>query len=103
MRGRRCTLASCLMARQSPARIYKLPLAFQERHRELLDGWDWSVSPEMRLSETIAEASDLADVVLETAMSHVRRGQALVVRARTPRMAMALRQYSDALTAPESD
>ena len=90
------------MARRDNRIVYKLPLSFIEKHKQLLDAWEWSLKPEMRLSETLSEAPELADVVLEYALSSTRasRGLSAVVRSRTARMALSVRQYSDKLSVP---
>ena len=93
------------MARPDNRIVYKLPLPFVEKHKQLLDAWEWSLKPEMRLSETLSEAPELADVVLEYALSSTRasRGLTAVVRSRTARMALTVRQYSDRIAQEQSE
>ncbi len=90
------------MARLDNRIVYKLPLPFVEKHRQLLDEWEWSLRPEMRLSETLSEVPELAEVVLEYALSTTRstRGLTAVVRSRTARMALTVRQHADTLSVP---
>lgn len=88
--------------------LYKLPLEFQEKHRQILDDWDWTLKPEMALAETLPDVEALADVRLELASGQGRTRSAgraaLIVRvANGGRAQMALRRYAESIAAEKAE
>lgn len=75
---------------------YKLPQAFVDAHKALLDGQDWERSPSLRLAEVLPDIEALAGVELE-AVPQDRRVQGLKVRSVNTASMVALRRYADGL------
>lgn len=86
------------MARGEPTVIYKLPLAFQQAHGDLLRGHDWARNNLMRLSILLPEIPELDGAVLEA----ITRDRRTIVRSIDGGSMMKVRKYSDSLGEPES-
>lgn len=74
------------------ALIYKLPDAFVEKHKALLDGWAWRINPEMNLAEQFPDEPMLARAVLEA----VTTPSGMKIRSKTPQSMLAVRKYANA-------
>jgi hypothetical protein len=71
----------------------KLPQPFIDKHKALIEGYDWRSNEKMVLGKHLPDVPELADVVLEV----VVRGALTIIKSVDLRSMTAVRKYSDAL------
>jgi hypothetical protein len=80
------------MARSTAIR-FKLPLAFLQAHKDVLDAQDWTRNNLMDLGVALPEIAALAGVNLEA----IARNREIIVRCVDGPSMLKLRKYADGL------